>query len=129
VHIESALNLFERFVQILIAGHKTPVTGFANAAQWKRNSYQPEGSLGHVQSLAGVQVNIRIDGFCWFLQARAVSHSSYSGSRPVDFKLHHYPVLGSGSISPAMEAGLVNHPWTIEELVGLLEQRESREAA
>jgi hypothetical protein len=27
VHIESAPNLFERFVQILIAGHKTPVTG------------------------------------------------------------------------------------------------------
>jgi hypothetical protein len=48
VHIESALNLFERFVQILIAGHKTPITGFANAAQWKPNSNQPEGSLGHV---------------------------------------------------------------------------------
>jgi hypothetical protein len=48
VRLESGLNLFERFVQILIAGHKTLVTGFANAAQWKRNSYQLEGSLGLV---------------------------------------------------------------------------------
>lgn len=32
-------------------------------------------------------------------------------------------------VTPAMEAGLVNHPWTIEELVGLLEQRESHEVA
>jgi hypothetical protein len=32
-------------------------------------------------------------------------------------------------VTPTMEAGLVNHPWTIEELVGLLEQRESHEVA
>ena len=48
VHIESGVNLFERFAQILVAGHKALVTGFANATQWKRNSYQLESSLGHV---------------------------------------------------------------------------------
>ncbi len=26
--------------------------------------------------------------------------------------------------TPAMEAGVANHPWEIEEIVGLLEQRE-----
>ena len=30
--------------------------------------------------------------------------------------------------TPAMEAGVSDHPWTVEEIVGLLEQRERSSA-
>jgi hypothetical protein len=32
-------------------------------------------------------------------------------------------------VTPAMEAGLANHPWTIEELVSLMERKEDSLAA
>ncbi len=32
-------------------------------------------------------------------------------------------------ITPAMEAGLTDHVWSLEELVGLLEQKANRAAA
>ena len=30
--------------------------------------------------------------------------------------------------TPAMEAGVADHPWTVEEIVGLLEKREHEAA-
>ena len=44
-------------------------------------------------------------------------------------KLPCRPIWVVLQFTPAMEAGLADHVWTLEELIGLLEAKESRVAA
>ena len=97
----------DEFLDALFPGEITDLPGFVKCSSLLRK----RARTTRVRSL--VEVYLRRAGF------RRRYKGAYSFCR----------ILQTLRVTPAMEAGLVNHPWTIEELVGLLEQRESHEVA
>lgn len=72
-------------------------------------------------TVVGASVGLRADGnhpdrrFGWFVDS------------PQEIKLTHYParVHQTLRVTPAMEAGIANRAWSIEEIVGLLDRRSA----